>query len=527
MPPGGQQTQIGPFTKGLNNATGFGEMIDDAELYECTNLEVDLDGSLVNRPSVNAYGGANLLSSTAIGIYAPPNTNNYKWLVANREDINSTVFVNTTTLAVDLTVAVKAVCGVQFMDRWYMCTQRGAGTGGYATATTGGVLSWVPVAAIPFGDSMTVYLNRLWVAGGFQDINITTPTTDAFLYWSMRENGNLWDTANDGGAIAIGRGDGQHLVAIFNLNNDIICLKEHSTYRYNYTTNPNFATTSKISNVIGCINYNSAAVYDNNAIYTFHGGAVWELYNFNYSKVSEQVRLRTNLGVDNTFQNKYVCLSIFRDRLFFRFWSTLYVYSLTTKTWSLWTTARDFDKVVTLFGIGSTPDRAIATPSGNTRIDIYWFNDDHFTNVAMPTGETFTCSIRTKLFDFDAPWSYKVLMYWGIHIATAGIVSSSVNIPNAYRLRTWGESNQTSWADAAITKKWGLWDTMIEPDTSSMSVGIYGRRYLKMMKKLRFRQAYWKFSTPTVANNSNDACVRIYHVVPVLKLKETVVKQVT
>jgi len=44
--------KMGPFIGGMRNSSGLGENIADNEVYDLTNLEVDLDGSLVNRPAI-------------------------------------------------------------------------------------------------------------------------------------------------------------------------------------------------------------------------------------------------------------------------------------------------------------------------------------------------------------------------------------------------------------------------------------------------------------------------------------------
>ena len=70
----GEATKLGPFTGGLHNSAA-GEFIDDKELYELVNLEVDNDGSLVNRPEIRLLSiapvGITMAGCSILGVYLP------------------------------------------------------------------------------------------------------------------------------------------------------------------------------------------------------------------------------------------------------------------------------------------------------------------------------------------------------------------------------------------------------------------------------------------------------------------------
>src|SRR6478735_10442737 len=66
--------RLGPFHGGLRNSSGLGENIADNEVYDLTNLEVDLDGSLVNRPAIGTLAITGVSPTTnlrIIGRYRP------------------------------------------------------------------------------------------------------------------------------------------------------------------------------------------------------------------------------------------------------------------------------------------------------------------------------------------------------------------------------------------------------------------------------------------------------------------------
>ena len=518
--PGGTPTLIGPFTGGLHNASGRGEAIQDTELFDMTNFEVDPDdGTLVNRPGIGAMPVGVPAGSIAIGTYYPPGGDPFI-VVTN----NITVQVyNIRTGIIEYTHACSGHAGTQFQDRFYISPVAGHTDGGYISWAAS-VFSWTNVAAIPAGDVMVVYQYRLWVASGDQE----PAKTDGTLYWTPIGDGTKWDAPSDGGFTATAGGDGQRLKSIVVLNNDLMLFKEHSTFRYTYVGAPLNATISKISNTIGAPSYNAVAVYDNNSIFVIHSDDVWQLYSYNFSKISIPLRLVETLGANNVTSNLFQCLSIAFNRLFFRYWNMMYVYNIDTKTWCIWNTTRDFDKVM-YCPAGSNSgliDAAIMCLSGNTRTGLYQFWNDHYNYIVQDAGETFTCTMQTKIFDFSEPWAYKVLFWWGLHIAAAGTVTAQALIPNAIRVVKWGDVAARTWGDGA-SYKWGSSTKVITPASAGASSGEFGRRFVKNKGKIRFRQLYWTLSYVTQYNAENDAMIRIYSISPVLKAKEIVSRTTT
>ena len=518
--PGGAATTLGPFTGGLHNASGRGEAIQDNECYVLTNLMVDADdGTLVNRPAITPVAGAVVSTGSYIlGTYYPPNEE--PLLMVSDGSYVRGFSLNSGTALVGIAISgVRA--GVQFQDRFYIAPGKVSGTGGYFWMSAPAVITWVTVAAIPRGDAMVAYQYRLFVADGDQGAN-----TDGRIYWTAATDGTKWDTPSDGGSAGIAVGDGQRIKAMCVLNNDLVLFKERSTYRFTFISGgPLSAVVSKISNVIGCAGYASMAVYDNNSVYVIHNGEVWQLYNYNFTKISHNIKLRNTLGVNSTNPDFYQCASIFKNMLYIRYYADLYSYNIEAKTWALIDTVNDFDRVVATKMLGTNPEKAYMTANG-TRTGMYWMQDDHYTNVGTNPGETFTCTMRTKIFDFNTPWQYKVLFWWGLNIAASGTVTTSMTIPNATNSTKWKDVAPRTWADAAAFK-WGQRVSSIFPAQGVGSTGTYGRRIIKNLGKLRFRQVYWMVSVLSNPNTGTDASVRIYSIVPVMKAKETVVAQTT
>jgi WD40 repeat protein len=78
-------------------------------------------------------------------------------------------------------------------------------------------------------------------------------------------------------------------------------------------------------------------------------------------------------------------------------------------------------------------------------------------------------------------------------------------------LQTWASN-----ADVVIT------------DTTLVSYGQYARKFYKLLKKMRFRQIYFKIEFDIVGNTiTDDSSIRVYDLTAFVKQKETVVKEVS
>ena len=144
------------------------------------------------------------------------------------------------------------------------------------------------------------------------------------------------------------------------------------------------------------------------------------------------------------------------------------------------------------------------------------------------TIERFKGRIITKTYDFDVPHAYKVHFMWGISIATSGKVYGALIIPNARQNMTYQEALDkygTFAAAIAAVQTWSSNTPVTIPDTILPSLGKYGRKYLKVLKKVRFRQILYTLDMDVITNRGiADASLRLYDLTVFLKQKETVVK---
>lgn len=512
--PGGSPIKFGLFSGGLHNSSGTGEAIDDKELFQCTNLEVDLDGSLANRPAIGQFNTSGLSSTTnlrVIGYYAPSSGGKYLVLASTAH----VMLVDTSTGAQYASQACIAIACIQYKDVLFVVpTPTGGSSGGKFTLNV-----WSAIATMPAGEAIVLYKERLWIAAG-----ITSSGTGASrLYFSAIGDGTSWTVGTDFADVQ--PGNGQKLVSMTVLNNDIILFKEHSTFRFGYSSIVTKFDLSIISASIGVPSPSCAVTYDSNNVYVLHDNNVYELFNYQFTKISKPVALR-QLVDSSLFATETYGLSLYRDRLFVRYYAYIYVYSLVTKTWSQWTTARAFSRLVTVPSADIGLDTAYATSaSSNDPAKVYYFRDDRVTGVG--TVESFNCMITTKTYDLDVPQQYKVLFWWGLNIATSGNTTVSAVVPNAGSNYTWDflKANYTWNSAKAAGILWSNNDKVTISKTVPSTLGKYARKLLKLGQKFRFRQVFFTVSAAALSNTVGDASVRIYDITALINSKETVVKE--
>ena len=527
----GQEVTLGPFVKGLHNSAGTGEYIANDELFDLVNLEVDTDGSLANRPAISSLVPSGLSGRfKIIGTFYP--SGGSKYLVLSYGSNFATVgLYNIATNSIAVSRSIKSNVAVQYNNNiWIIPASDGtAATGGYYNSAA--TPAWTAVTTMPQGDDAVIYKDRLCITAGLLAPN----TSDSTLYRSCVLHPEAWfgdaipvgQSTNDAGNVPIEPGNGQRLISLLVMNNDLVLFKEHSTFRYVISSDPSKAELSKISSTIGTPYIKCAVSFDNNNIYLIHDNSIYELYNYTFTKLSMNLAMQQVVDAD-IFSDSNYGLSLFRNRLFIRYYSKFYTYSLLTGRWSRWVSTKKFGSVFVVPS-STTLDTVYAhSISSSDPIELHYFQDDRVINVGL--NESFNCSIVTKTYDFDMSWSFKVIFWWGMTIASSGATTATVQVPNASYNYTWAGLNTAMGSWGAANASHILWSNnppVISTSTVPSEKGSYARKFLKFNKKLRFRQLFFTISTPALNNTVGDACVRIYDLSVFLHQKETVSARTT
>ena len=503
--PGANTTDIrlGPFSGGLNTLSDP-TSLDDIELVDVINFDTDLDGSLIQRPPITSSTPASLATASSrmfllgYAVFGAANfltgsTDNGFWYLSS----------GVWTLA---KANVKSYVGVQYRDAaandklWVIATSDSANVGGNWSQTLG----WTDVATVPRGTCAVGHKERLFVAGDTAKPNR--------LYFSDAAKFADFPGAN---FVDINPGDGQSIIDVVVYNDNLMIFKNDSTYVLSYDTAPNQAVVRKVSGTVGASTRKCVLLYENN-LYVYHEGNVYEVVNYDFSRLNYKVPFTYDGNVPGTLAEP-VFITLLGDRLVVRYYARVYVFGLRTRTWTRWVTPYFFGH------FAARPEPAsIAVNTENfagscvvTQKNIIQFNDG-FDNVRS---ELMTCSIRTKNYDVSVSHRFKRIFSWGGDLSAFGTVRGTA-IPIVFGFTpTWQELSAYTW------NQLNNYDNPLSAP-SIVTTGVSNasgtsRRYYRFLKGFRARQVSFAIEIDSDGTSGQSPC-RIFSIVVTLATKPQV-----
>jgi hypothetical protein len=521
--------KLGPFMGGLNLLTDP-QNIDNAELVECINFEVDLDGSLMNRPAITetasnptttgtgrmkvigranfSAGGDYLITSSGEGTYA---YNGDTW-----------TFIS----------AVISDCAVQYNDNVYIIGRQDTVTNGGRWDGT----AYTADANMPKGKSGLFHKSRLYVVAGS-----ATSTNPSRLTFSdtITSTTLTWNAAN---IIDVSPGDGDNLVDLIIYNDNLLLFKENSIYLLAYDISPASAVLRKIHGSIG-VNAQFCVDFFDNSIFFLHEGNVWEMVNYEFKQVNQKVPFVLDqsytMGASWILNLEPIWLRRVGDRLLVGFHRKRYSYHLLTRTWSEWKVNATWGQ---MFG---PPMELINSVNTNAPVKFYMFTtldssdaffyvtdkyvagtrdfmilDDNF--LESPRNVSIQCSIKTKNFDFDIPFVWKRLMWWGMHAYTGTVISANTDVNNVTQTNDlWENIGLFKWNELP-----GTWNNVLnnfEVTTSIQGSSIEGSKFFKFLKSLRFRTVSFRIAIENDGTTTGGPC-RLFSLTATVGYKQVVAK---
>jgi len=321
---GGNNLRLGPFIGGLNLGSDP-TAIADAELVTSTNLDLDIDGSLVSRPPLLERDGHSSFTERIVllceGVF-----NNVHYLIGSN---SNGVFSYLNGVWSVITTTFRASCAVQYADKVYLVSAPGSANPGGKWDPSGG---FVAVAAIPQGGACAIHKERLFVVPG-----IAATANTSRVSFTNAGNFDVWPPAN---FIDIGQGDGTFLIDVNVYQDNLLLFKNESSYILAYDIRPEDATVKRISETIGVDTSNCVINYENQ-VYVLHNGWVYEIINLDFNRLNTKVAFVNDQTTPSPFAAEKEFLALVGDKLIARYFSRIYVYGLRTRTWSEWTSARD------------------------------------------------------------------------------------------------------------------------------------------------------------------------------------------
>lgn len=511
--PGGTPLRLGPFLGGLNTASDP-TAIGDAELAECTNFELDIDGSLASRPPLKELAGHVSWTERIVLLTEGIFSGNH-YVIGTNTDGVFYYFGGAWTL---ITNTFEAGAAAQYAGKIYLIPRPGSANPGGKWDPSGG---FTAVAAIPQGQGAVIHKERMFITPG-----ITATSNESRLRFSDAGNLDVWDAAN---FIDAGQGDGTNLVDLTVFQDNIILFKEQSTYVLAYDIRPTDAVLRKISLTIGVSGQRNVANYENQ-VYIFHGGWIYEIINYDFNRLNTKVPFIRDDTAPSSFDEEVIFLSILEDRLICRYYRNIYAFNIRTRTWSQWESVAN---VLHYFG----PIVTIHPPTGNeyyagscltaneTVIKLY--NKAAATTAESPIAgdQLITCVAKTKNFDMAISHQFKRLWWWGTDVVTNNsIVGIATPITFSFNV-TWGALNNAG-------KQWNQVQTWGQPLTVPSSVITTvatgtgtARRFAKFLKALRYRQINFQVEL-TTEGSTVDGPARLFTMTIVTESKQVVPKSV-
>lgn len=315
--------KLGPFVKGLNTFSDPSAVPDDG-LAEALNMELDLDGSLVSRPPIahlsadlplDAEGQLMLLGYfyTSVG---------FEYLLAT-DGVSKTYYFSGTSWTL-ITDTFAASTMAQFDDKaWLVAAPGSANPGGTWTPTAG----FVAVPDMPKGSVIVALKARLWIAQG----ELATSNGTRLYYSNVLGSTPFWKPSPD--FIDVARGDGQTIVSLQVYFDSLLIFRTASIYRYDYSIEPGDGQITLSIGAIGLDSRYSIARYEN-AFYFSYNDRAYEYLNGRAQEIGQAITF-TSAGT-RTGIIIPLAVSVFGGRAIFTYYDTLYVFSLTTRTWSRW-----------------------------------------------------------------------------------------------------------------------------------------------------------------------------------------------
>jgi hypothetical protein len=516
----GQQIPIGPFTGGLNTFSDPAS-VSSNELVVAQNVELDLDGSIKSRPPFVDTTVTLTLGATGnivlLGYYY--DTAGSPFLLATNGLNNTYFFTGSAWVSVFDPAAghtaFAATAFTQYNGRAYLLApEGGAGSSGYWIS--GGTYgTFTAETNMPKGNILVNYKDRLWVSGFASE-----PTKIRYSN-ILGDPAGFWVATPD--FVDIGFGDGQEIVQVLVYYNTIMVFRSRSIWSYTYSDDPATGTVSQVVGSIGLSSKEAVVVFES-YIYFMYDDRAYEFTNGRAAQLNLKVPFEagSQAGIYMPF-----VVSEFNRRIIFSYYDTMFVYNLITRTWTSWNSTvygsigkimkRESEDIDTFAYVHSSTAVTGATRLAKTLT---------ISDVISASGEAMVCTMQTKDLDYSATAKFKRLFWWGVDglfrgtlTATAFPISFSSQINwSVVRATTWGNIRNFTWSQPQTPQA--------SVETVRTTAGTTpGRRLIKFLKSLRFRQINFKISV-SMDGTLSTAPMRIYSLITYVDAKETVSKAI-
>lgn len=557
-----QELKIGPYAGGVNQYSDQSAIADD-EMVDCSNFDIDLDGSLKSRPPWKLLFGNSTTIATGT---LPPDSHQLMLGSFVYESVQFVIFNSSHTGAYAAWIyflggpndgSISKIAdgtysnAIRYANDVYLTP---GPEGGVASLGTGqkyeldtGLVTAIP--NMPRGYAARVYKDRLWISGRR---NITN---NSRLFFSGLADFLSWPGINFFD-INVGDGDAVHEIIVYQDN--LVIFKDNATYVLSYDQGPAQAVLQQISTTIGVMGPRCVVAYEN-SVFMLQYNEVYEMQNYDFTRISVKLPFEYDhttpfegqtLTVDEWW--KYAqSLSLVGDRLYARFFNRLYVYHLRLRAWTRYESEdenihyigpvvqldntntdlnRGFESYVACSALGKVTDAQGFGAAGAWKayLKIYIMedryeasNEENGNNV--PAEVDIKLSMTTKTYDVGLSHRFKRLMHWGIDCITGRDVTGTIYpFSIAYKV-TWNQLHIYTWSQL---NTWGypLFNipSIVQPQPQGAGLA---RRFIRFPKSLRFRLIQFQIEMVT-SGNTTDGPARLYSLTAFIGAKQLVPKAV-
>jgi hypothetical protein len=529
------------FTGGLNNYWDQSS-IDNSELASIINFEFTANGSLTSRPPIYTEkngSGTTIVSPVTgqpidiLGTYVKADGTRYLVCTTNAK----TWVYNVATYTWTEIAAFKASDCTQYLNKVVLASAT-AGQGGYWEDGT-----FTNTPSMPALNGIELFQTRFFGHGvrGTSNANI--------FYWTNistagpdGESTDVWnwnDEFSNKMYVEIGGGDGQWITAMAQGYNDIVIFRNRSTYRYSYGDLPELGQLQVMQQDIGAENKQSVVKFEN-AHFVLSGGILYKYQNWLYYPLNAQ---KVKLETKSFSQRIYHAISIVGRRCIVWHNGGTYAYNMDTDTWSEWESVHRTAYFVTVERRAEQNEESAyygVTGATDGTIGLYRIEDSA---VSFVGSESFKCSMRTKIYDFDTPVEWKRLYFWTADLTSASNVKASVfpvDLPATAPVISWDELSKdypeetgfSTWDslsfDGTGDEDFGTWDNLKTTDGQISTIIAIDtdrpqRTEVKLNHSLRFRRAYFELYLDCDGTASTSP-VSIFSIIPMIGIKSKISK---
>lgn len=511
---------MGPFVGGLNLFSDQ-SAVADTEMVTCINYEVGIDGSLLSRPPAAVHQATPPSATSNMKVLLLAYLNNVGYLIGSN---GQGIYQSTGGAWTLISNTITSDAVVQYNNKVWFFPKTGAANGG---ATWDGT-TFTALTTLPGASSALMFKERAWIVPG---VNATTNT--ARLQYSLTADPSQWNVS-DATFIDINPGDGHKLIDVITYQDNLVLFKEDSTYVFAFDSVPSSSSLKKVNNIIGASGFNCVVPFEN-SIFVFHRNSIYEIINYHWTKINIKVPPIYDNSVPggSSFAVPYF-ITLFGDRLLFRYYKKIYSFGLRTRTWSEF----QFSIINNEQWLGPLV-KWPSSSGGIYNLDVYYggsslgndiktFKLQNGYDATLAESAAITCTMQTKNFDsaygrryriFSFGQRYKKMHWWGVDVVTSQSVTGIATPVVTNFQVTWAQAKANSWAQL---NTW-LQPLLVIPGTVTTwpAPGVNARHFIKFMKSLRYRQVNFQIIM-TTDGTLNTGPARLFGILNVMEVKQTV-----